>query len=139
LLRKNRADQQEELDLRNLILAALLLAPVAATAQPVGLWKTEPSDKGAYLYVNIKQCNANSDRLCGWITKAVNATRTDLVGKVMLKNMRPKGDNRWSKGTIWAPDDDKTYKAKMELDGDVLEVKGCVVIFCRGQEWTRVE
>ncbi|MEM9794644.1 MAG: DUF2147 domain-containing protein, partial [Pseudomonadota bacterium] len=43
-----------------------------------------------------------------------------------------------SGGQIWAPDDDKTYRSNMALDGDSLKVEGCVAIFCRGQTWTRV-
>ena len=125
--------------MRYLIIAALLLAPATAFASPLGNWKTETSDKGAYLIVNIRQCRAAPEQLCGWITESVNATRTDLVGKAIIWNMRPRSENRWTRGTIWAPDDDKTYSSKMEVKGDVLEVEGCVAIFCRGQEWTRVE
>jgi len=54
--------------------------------------------------------------------------------------MVPDGANEWGDGTIWAPDDDKTYDSSMELSGNTLEVSGCVLggIICRGQDWTRL-
>jgi len=65
---------------------------------------------------------------------------SDIVGKSIIEKMKSAGEKTWKNGTIWAPDDDKTYSAKMELVGDnTLKVSGCVLRFiCRGQEWTRV-
>ena len=52
------------------------------------------------------------------------------------------GEGSWSSGTIWAPDRDKTYRAKMEmLSADQMKVSGCVAggLICRGQTWLRVK
>jgi uncharacterized protein (DUF2147 family) len=115
---------------------ALALVPAIAFAQSAeGLWRTEPSKSGAWLEVSIAPCGA---ALCGTIT-GQHGTTKDLVGRRIIDGMKPDGPGRWSGGTIWAPDDDKTYRSKMSLDGDGLAVEGCVAIFCRGQRWTRLE
>jgi len=66
--------------------------------------------------------------------------RDEIVGKTIIADMVPDGANEWGDGTIWAPDDDKTYDSSMELSGNTLEVSGCVLggIICRGQDWTRL-
>jgi uncharacterized protein (DUF2147 family) len=124
--------------MKTLALAATLalLAGAAAAQSPVGLWKTEPGETGAYLHVTITPCG---DALCGVISEAIGATRTDLVGKPIISGMKPDGTDRWSGGNIWAPDTDKTYRSKMALSGRSLEVEGCVAIICRGQTWTRLD
>ena len=42
-------------------------------------------------------------------------------------------------GTIWDPEDSKTYKSKMHLKGDMQDVEGCISFFCSGQDWKRVK
>ncbi len=121
------------------LLAALLLLGAPAMAQDVnGTWKTETSDAGAYLEVRIGPCSYDTAKTCGVIAKAVNTDNQSIVGKAIIKDMHANGANRWNKGTIWAPDDDKTYRSNMALSGNVLQVEGCVAIFCRGQNWTRL-
>ncbi|MXU63903.1 DUF2147 domain-containing protein [Oceanomicrobium pacificus] len=125
--------------MKTALLALALALPTAAFADVTGTWKTQTSDTGAYLLVDVKPCSAGSDLICGWIKEAKNTENQGIVGKAIIKNMAARDGNRWHKGTIWAPDDDKTYKSKMELNGDVLKVEGCVAIICRGQNWTRVK
>jgi uncharacterized protein (DUF2147 family) len=45
----------------------------------------------------------------------------------------------YSGGTLWDPLDNKTYKSKLQLKGDVLDVEGCVSFVCSGQDWSRVK
>ena len=54
---------------------------------------------------------------------------------------RSNGDGTYSSGKVWAPDRDKTYKAKMVLDGNALGVSGCVLggAVCRESMWSRVK
>ena len=52
--------------------------------------------------------------------------------------MQPTNPGNWAQGTIWAPDQDKTYDSKMSLSGNTLEVSGCVLFICRSQNWTRM-
>jgi uncharacterized protein (DUF2147 family) len=122
--------------LRILMTLAILSLPSLAAAQSAeGLWRTAISKRGAALDVRIAPCG---ERLCGTIAEVHGTDRTDLVGRAILSGMKPDGPDRWNDGTIWAPDDDKTYRAQMTLDGDALKVQGCVVVICRGQTWTRV-
>ena len=125
--------------MKHLLVALFTVLPLTAMADAAGVWKTETSDKGAYLHVRVGPCANDQALTCGTIVKAVNTTRDDLVGKPIIWAMEANGANAWKSGRIWAPDDDKTYRSKMSLSGDVLKVEGCVAVFCRGQDWTRVE
>ena len=50
-----------------------------------------------------------------------------MVGKLIIKNMKETSATTWKNRTIWAPDDNKTYKSKMVLlNQDTLKVSGCV-------------
>jgi len=123
--------------------AAALLAAPAFAADPVeGLWQTRPDDNGNFGHVRIYPCEA---ALCGVIVAAFDGAGAPVtspnVGKRMLWDMAPAGNNAYSGGKIWAPDRDKTYSSKMSLSGNALSVAGCVAggLICRDQEWTRVE
>lgn len=135
------------------IAPALALAPVLAAltpgaalaGDPTGTWRTRPNDQGNYLLVTIAPCAGDAAKLCGTVTGARNAAGEPIdsahVGKLMIRGMAPDGTDFWSGGTIWAPDDNETYRSKMELSGATLTVKGCVAggLICRGQDWTRAE
>lgn len=122
---------------------SLLLAAASATAYAdgaEGVWRTESTDEG-YLHVSIAPCE---NALCGTIIGAYNledqANETyEHLGKNMVWDMKSVGEVMWKNGKIWDPTNDKTYKSKMTVDGDVLSVSGCVLMFCRSQDWTRVE
>ncbi|MEM9147543.1 MAG: DUF2147 domain-containing protein [Pseudomonadota bacterium] len=124
-----------------LLLALGLAVGLAGTAfaDPSGLWKSEPNDKGRFIQVSIEPCGPN---FCGTIVESNSPKREELVGRAIIMDMAPAGENRWEDGSIWAPDDDETYDAKMELlDANRLEVSGCALLglVCRGQIWTRVD
>lgn len=124
--------------------AAALFATPAFASGVEGVWKTESNDEGAYLEVTVAPCASDAGKMCGTITKAVSAAGEDgaeypHLGRLIIFDMAPDGPGKWDDGKIWAPDDDKTYSSNMELIGDVLAVEGCVLIICRGQDWTRVE
>ncbi len=121
--------------------AAMASLAAAHAEHADGVWKTETNDKGAYLEVQIAPCAADVELTCGVIVNAVNATDPSIVGRNIIENMEHAGGGKFSGGTIWAPDDDKTYASKMELAGGVLKVEGCVLggLICRGQNWTPVQ
>jgi len=122
----------------------LTLACSLANAAGVnGAWTTEPGDDGGHLEVTIAACASDASKTCGTISKAygkhgVDSAYKDL-GKLMVMDMHKDDDSHYSGGTIWDPEKDKTYKSKMHLKGDVLDVEGCVSIFCQGQDWKRVK
>ncbi|MEO0944557.1 MAG: DUF2147 domain-containing protein [Pseudomonadota bacterium] len=128
--------------MRHTLLAAVaVLFATPVLADPVlGTYKTQPGDEGNFAHVEIYQCE---EAICGVIRKAFNASgqqiESDNVGKRMIWAMQADGNGKYSKGKIWAPDRDKTYRSKMELSGNFLEVSGCVLGICRGQTWSRVQ
>jgi len=121
----------------------LILFTTSAFSQSdgvLGTWQTEPSEKG-YLHVVIEECG---EALCGKIANAFNLDDEIIadyehLGKNMVWDMKASGETTWKKGKIWDPSKDKTYKSKMSLNGDILSVSGCVLVVCRGQDWTRVQ
>ncbi|MBY8976175.1 DUF2147 domain-containing protein [Rhodobacteraceae bacterium NNCM2] len=126
-----------------LAFAALCLATTAMAQDATGLWQSQPGDEGTSIQVEVGPC-ADQSLLCGTILRTVGPPPKDadgMIGKVMIENMAPDGPGTWAGGTIWAPDEDETYKAKMEMKGnDTLYVSGCILggLICRGQDWARV-
>lgn len=126
-----------------LVLAAASASPALA-ADATGTWQTEPGDTGGVLHVTVAPCGS---AVCGTIKHAFSADKSqnttyEHLGKQMIWDMAAEGEGRWAKGKIWAPDSDKTYRAKMELlSADQLKVSGCVAggLICRGQTWIRVK
>ncbi len=119
--------------------AALALAATAALADPVlGTWRTQPDDDGNYGLVRLAPCDG---RVCGTLVAAYGPGGAPVPspndGRRIVADMSPNGGGAYSGGTIYAPDRDKTYRSKMTLAGDRLEVSGCVGPFCRSQTWTR--
>jgi Uncharacterized protein conserved in bacteria (DUF2147) len=63
-----------------------------------------------------------------------------LRGQVILRDMKYDGAGHWSGGTIYKPDNGKTYRCKVALTAkDMLEVRGFIgfSLFGITQEWTR--
>ncbi|MBI2719757.1 MAG: DUF2147 domain-containing protein [Rhizobiales bacterium] len=60
-----------------------------------------------------------------------------VIGLTVLSAMRPDGDGGWA-GRIYNADDGNTYVSTMELDGNVMRVKGCVVFFCKNLRFVRI-
>ena len=118
----------------------LALAAPAFGEAVLGTYQTQPGDDGNYAHVQIYECDG---AICGVIRKAFDSAGqeipSDAVGKRMIWNMTAQGGGKYSKGKIWAPDRNKTYNSKMELNGNTLKVSGCVIGICRGQSWTRVK
>lgn len=126
--------------LRIAALAALVSTPAFAADPVVGLFKTQPGDTGRFAHVEIYECDGG---FCGVIRRAFDENgaeiSSDTVGKRMIWDMAAKGDGSYSGGRIWAPDRDKVYKSRMQINGDLLSVSGCVSVICRSQTWTRVK
>lgn len=124
----------------SMALLALTLSAGAALADPVeGVWKTEPDD-GAYALVGMKPCG---NMICGTIDRTFNETgeyKSPNLGKVLVINMEPQGGGKY-RGKVWRPSNDKVYMGKLQLDGDVLQLSGCVAggLLCSKQKWVRVK
>ena len=113
-----------------------------ALADPVfGVWKTQPGNEGNYAHVEIKECDG---KICGELIKAFDSSGKEVesknIGRNIIIGMSPKKGSKYGGGKIWAPDEDKTYRSKMNLVGDNdLKVSGCIAIICRKQDWKRVK
>ncbi|MEM0989768.1 MAG: DUF2147 domain-containing protein [Pseudomonadota bacterium] len=129
--------------MRNLILAGALalLAGQAVANDVYGVWATQKSDEGKFLHVEVHACKANPAQVCGTIVEALGGADTSVVGKPIIWDMEPDGQNAWSDGKIWKADDDEVYDSEMALKGNVLQVSGCILFgtVCRAQDWPRVQ
>lgn len=138
--------------------AGVLMAAVlggAAAAEPAnvqGEWLTE----GGWATVRIAPCPGQASRLCGRIValKQPNdkngrpkrdAANIDpklrdrtVVGMPFITGFKAAGPGRWTGGKIYNPGDGKTYASRLSLNPDgTLKVKGCVLVICQAQTWTR--
>jgi uncharacterized protein (DUF2147 family) len=128
--------------LRTTLAALIALSPTLAFAEVLnGVYRTEANEEGNYLEVTFGPCDSNASLTCGVITRAVDGQGAtsdyEHLGRTIVADMEGDG-SEWSDGTIWAPDDDKTYNSNMELNGTTLTVEGCVFFICRGQDWEAV-
>ncbi len=127
----------------SLVSAFIFALAAPAMADPAaGMWKTKADDNGNFGHVKIAPCGA---KVCGVLVKSFDGAgkplASDNIGRKIIWNMVPEGDGSYSKGKVWAPDRDKTYRAKMTLSGNKLAVSGCVMggLVCRASDWTRVK
>ena len=113
----------------------------AVAAEPVyGLWRTTKDDNGNYGHIQMAACGV---KICGTLVQSFDETgakvQSDNTGKQIIWGMSADGQSAYSGGKVWAPDRDKTYNSRMQLDGDLLSISGCILGICRdGGVWTRV-
>jgi len=65
-----------------------------------------------------------------------------ILGLKMLRDFEYTGSNSWTRGTIYNPENGKTYKARLSLNKDgSLNVRGYVGVSLLGETtvWTRYE
>ena len=150
-------DARTRLSLTPLLLAAIWLLGVsgygntaraadAALTAVVGNWLTEPHD--GIIQVTVDAKGRLEGRIVGGNHPGLkdennpDPVRRALVlrGQVILKNMGYEGEGHWSGGTVYKPDNGKTYKCKVELAANgMLKVRGYIGFALLGitQEWTR--
>ena len=129
--------------MRSLLTAAAVLALSvgAAGAEPLlGMWRTAPDDNNHTGLIKVAPCG---DKLCGTLVKVYDANGkeidSDNIGRKIISETVPEGGGEY-KGKVYSPDRDKTYKSQLQLNGDTLKVKGCILFICRdGGTWTRVQ
>ena len=117
-----------------MILAAAVAAvgfAAAAWADPAeGIWQTQVDD-GAYAHVKMSPCGAN---LCGTIARTFNTGgeyKSENLGKQLVWDMAPAGGGAYADGKIWQPSTGKTFRSKMALSGNTLNVSGCIGPICK--------
>jgi len=129
------------------LLTASARADIAAERQILGTWLTQ--DKEGVIQFYLAATGKLEGRIVGggggsegFDDKNPEPTlRTrSLDGAVILQGFRYAGDGRWTDGTVYDPDNGKTYRCNMELkNADTLSVRGYigVPLFGRSQLWTR--
>lgn len=103
-----------------------------------GTWKTQVDD-GAYAYVTVAKCGP---ALCGTIARTFNNAgeyKSQNLGKMLVWDMQPAGGGAYKNGQVWQPSTGKTYRSKMALSGNLLNVSGCIGPICKKQTWSRVD
>jgi uncharacterized protein (DUF2147 family) len=62
-----------------------------------------------------------------------------ILGLAVLNGFKYSGDGVWESGTIYNPEDGKTYNCKMTLQGNRLDVRGFIGIslFGKTTTWTK--
>ena len=134
-----------------MLLFALAAAAAAGAVSPesaLGHWQTE-SRHGV---VEITRCGGS---ICGRLLTSdgirANPNLTDLKNADAAKRTRPlkgimmlsgftRDDASWSGGTIYNPENGKTYTSTVTPEGpDRLKVRGCIFVpLCKTQSWTRL-
>lgn len=105
-----------------LAMAGLIALSGVAAAEPiVGDWKTEAGS-----IARIALCG---NQIC------ITLTSGDHSGR-QIGQMTPQGNGRYS-GSITDPAEDRTYSGSGTVQGNTLTMRGCVLVFCRDQTWTR--
>lgn len=132
-----------------LVASALFMLSTSLLAQGkadaiVGVWLDETEE--GYIQIYPAENESGETRYFGKIVGAPEnpdseptESDKDLVGKRIIKDLRY-DDGSWKGGSIYAPDDGKTYKCKMSLDGkDKLKLRGYIGISLIGRTatWTR--
>ncbi|WP_425092465.1 DUF2147 domain-containing protein [Tropicimonas sp. S265A] len=121
-------------------LAVLLLSTGTVEADVRGVFQTAPNDDGNVGHVEFYDCGGLT---CGKLVRSFTSSGTPIdspnTGKDIVSGMAKQAENKWNKGRIWDPGADKTYRSKMQLDGDTLKVSGCVGPICRSNTWVRVK
>jgi uncharacterized protein (DUF2147 family) len=118
----------------------------------LGQWYTDPEKKDVIVEI-YKENDLYSGKIV-WLKNPKNDDGTDkvdkenpdearrndpILGMNLVKGFTYKGDAKWADGTIYDPNDGKTYKCKMALNGDDLKVRGFIGISLLGRtvHWLR--
>jgi len=137
-----------------LILVSMVIATPALAVEAdavIGEWYTKDSKALVQIYkqgdvyngkiIWLKEPN-NEDGSAKLDTNNPDESRQGqpIVGLNLVQGFTYKGGNKWADGTIYDPDNGKTYKCKMNLNDDgTLKVRGFigVSLIGRTQVWTR--
>lgn len=126
-----------------LVIPATLAGPVARAADnPSGIWLTEERSSK----IKIASCGK---AMCATILWAKGAGLDDhnpdptmrgrpVTGLALSRDIRPDGKGAWQ-GSMYNPENGKTYKTTLTPKGRELEVGGCVLggLLCGSETWAR--
>ena len=126
-----------------LVAATALAASTTASAQGDpsihGVWRNPKNS----VHVEIKPCPAGA---CGYVVWATDKAKQDareggtanLVGLQLLRDFSQDKKGVW-RGKVFVPDLNRTFTGVAELSSPTtLKAKGCFVVLCKSQTWTRI-
>lgn len=118
--------------------AVLLAANTAAQANPLGLWRTQPDQKGQVADVKSESCGSF---VCGTIIRVFDKqgqpVAAPTVGTKVFWNMVPDGGEYV--GRAYVPAHNREYAGRLKVSGNRMTVSGCVGPICQSQVWTRLQ
>lgn len=128
-----------------LVAAAGLAAASGASAQgagaPIhGVWRNPKNT----VHVDIRPCSAGA---CGYVVWASEKAKADareggtqnLIGLQLLRDFAQDRKGVW-RGKVFVPDLNRTFTGSAELaNPSTLKAKGCFVVLCKSQTWTRID
>lgn len=135
-------------------LLALLFLPLVAHAQTqsaIGTWKGEKGnfqiyEQGGKLFgkiISLNEPNRDGKPKTDWKNADSTKQSVPLIGLVFLKNFAAASSaGRWENGTIYDPENGKTYSAFLQMTGnDKIEARGFIgfSMLGRSQNWTRIK
>ncbi len=136
-----------------LLLPAAPARAAAGAGDILGLWKTDPTDKG-YAHVEITEQDGLYRGRIVWLSEpnfpagdvAAGQPKVDrlnpdpalrgqpILGLPLMEGFEYAGGGLWRGGRIYDPESGKTYKCKMQLAADgTLRVRGFVGISLLGR------
>ncbi len=135
-------------------LLALFFVPLIANAQsPVGTWTNELKEANFEIYeqggklfgkiLTLVEPDRDGKPKTDWKNPDPSRQKVPLIGLVFLKDFSATSNpGRWENGTIYDPENGKTYASFMQMTGnDKIEVRGFIGVsmFGRSQNWVRVK
>ena len=121
------------------MLAPLALLLVQAPGLDVaGLWLIPPDEPGGPDRGTVEivmEDGAPVGRIAS-VGEAFESTPEEdaALGLTILWDFEADED-RWKSGKILDPEADRTYRSKIQREGETLSVHGCVAFICREQVW----
>ena len=130
----------------------------------LGVWATDPEGEGGQAHVEITKVGGKYAGSIVWLEEPlyteededgeagepkVDTNNPDaalqsrpIMGLRIMEGFIYDGKGTWKKGTIYDPDNGKTYKCKLRIgDEGELKVRGYIGVSMIGRtsKWTRVE
>jgi uncharacterized protein (DUF2147 family) len=130
----------------------------------LGVWATDPEGEGGQAHIEIYEVGGKYSGKIVWLEEPlylegdedgeagepkVDTNNPDpalqsrpIMGLELMSGFSFDGKETWKKGTIYDPDNGKTYKCKVKIGDDgELKVRGYIGVSMIGRtsQWTRVE
>lgn len=130
----------------------------------LGIWATDPEGEGGQAHVEITRAGDQYSGKIVWLDQPlytgddedgeegqpkIDKNNPDpalqsrpIMGLELMSGFKYDGKGTWKKGTIYDPDNGKTYKCKLRLgDEGELNVRGYIGVSMIGRtsRWTRVD